>query len=83
MAMAICTDCAMWVANGDTTGMSPSVEFHVTNPAHDDVGDGGYWVVLGAPSPAPTGHCDRCGVETEGRYGDIYRDTVAATVVFP
>ena len=42
----ICTDCAMWCANGDTSGMDVETETRVTE-AFDRQSEQGYTVVMG------------------------------------
>jgi hypothetical protein len=53
----ICSDCAIWVANADSTGMSEEIESIVTDPIHDECG---HWVVGADYDCFSWSQCARC-----------------------
>ena len=74
--MWICVDCAMLIANGDTSGMDHETEQRVTNPELDYLGDGGYWVIGNDTDPFSWNECDRCNSPLGG-------ERMAANILFP
>lgn len=58
--VTMCVDCAMWHANGDTSGMSAETEQRVTGA------DPGGWVIVGEPDGFSWRACDLCGTTLGG-----------------